>query len=205
MDFANSADAVNHQAILYLSKCVVRPYAPNDADSLAKAANNPNVAYSLRNIFPQPYTLADAEWWIQHTTSSSPITNFALIHPSTGLVMGSIGVTLKSDVHVRTAELGYWLGEEYWGQGIMGLVVPAFVDWAFRNLKVKDKAGVQVGLTRIWAEMYARNGGSEAVVKKAGFVFEGRQSASVWKDGEVMDQLVYAMTKDNWSKIFGEK
>jgi ribosomal-protein-alanine N-acetyltransferase len=189
-------------AILNLKKSIVRRYIASDAVSMAKAANNPNVAQSLRNRFPSPYSLADAQSWINFCTTpqESPHYTFAIVHPTTGDVMGSIEITPGEDVHCRTAELGYWIGEEYWGKGIMGEVVVAFVDSVFEDLKVKDKDGNELGLTRIWAHMFAHNQGSEAVVKKAGFVYEGRSRASVWKNGVVMDQLMYALTREDWEK-----
>jgi ribosomal-protein-alanine N-acetyltransferase len=187
-------------AILTLSKAIVRPFAISDAESLAKVANNPKVAHTLRNIFPSPYTLADAVWWVNFCASQAPDArrNFALVHPTTGEVMGGIGITPDKDVHCRTAELGYWLGEEYWGNGIMSEVVAAFVDWTFANVKVRDKADNEMGLTRVWAAMFDGNKGSESVAKKAGFEYEGKMRASVWTHGVVMDQLLYSIIKDDW-------
>lgn len=82
----------------------------------------------------------------------------------------------------------------------MSEVVFAFVDWCFREVKVKDKSGEEMGLTRVHADMFDVNKGSESVAKRAGFVCEGRSRASVWKEGIVMDQLLYAMTRDDWEK-----
>jgi ribosomal-protein-alanine N-acetyltransferase len=188
--------------ILTLKKSIARPFAPCDIPSLIAVANNPNVARYLRNIFPTPYTLKDAEDWITFCLSQPPESRnyFALIHPDTGCVIGGLTIRPDKDVHCRTAELGYWLGEEYWGQGFMSEAVSAFMDWIFENLKVKDKDGAEVGLMRVWAGMFDQNETSVMLVKKAGFEFEGRLRASVWKHGVVMDQLLYAMTRDDWEK-----
>jgi ribosomal-protein-alanine N-acetyltransferase len=188
--------------VLTLQKAIVRRYSAGDALSLSQAANNPNVARNLRHAFPHPYTLSDAESWIAFCTNPQhpPNYTFAIIHPPTGEVIGGIDIRPEKDVHCRSAELGYWIGEEYWGQGIMSEVVIAFVDSAFDGLKIQDKDGKELGLTRIWAHMFEINKASEAVAKKAGFVYEGRSRASVWKDGVVMDQLMYAITREDWEK-----
>lgn len=76
----------------------------------------------------------------------------------------------------------------------------AFVDWGFKEVKVRDKDEVELGLMRIFAMCYAHNKGSEAVLKKAGFIFEGVSRGSIWKEGKVIDSLIYAMTRDDWEK-----
>lgn len=138
-------------------------------------------------------------------TASPPNPSLAIAHPTTNAIIGGIGLELGSDVACRTAEFGYWLSEEYWGQGIMSEVAKAFVDWGFQETKIIDRDGVEMGLTRIFACAFAYNKGSEAVLKKAGFVFEGVCRASVWKHGNVVDQLTYAMTRDDWEKLRREE
>jgi ribosomal-protein-alanine N-acetyltransferase len=185
--------------ILTLSGSIMRPWGTQDAESLIRVANNPKVARNLRNRFPSPYTLKDAEWWINNAIAAPPpCPSLAIAHPTTNAIIGGISLELGSDVECRTAEVGYWLGEEYWGQGIMSEAAKAFVDWGFREMKVKDKDGVELGLMRIFATAYAYNKGSEAVLKKAGLVFEGVSRASAWKHGQVVDQLIYAMTREDW-------
>ncbi|KAF2429640.1 acetyltransferase [Tothia fuscella] len=202
----SSAGCPSHPptAILVLTKSIIRPYAHGDAPSLAKSANNPNVAQYLRNMFPSPYTLADAEWWIEHCLShpkNEPHENYALIHATSGDVMGGLSIKLGGDVYCRSAELGYWIGEEYWGKGVMVQAVSAFVDWVFENVRVKDKESNEHGLLKVWAGTFGKNTGSEAVLKKIGMQFEGKLRGSVWKNGVVMDQLLYGMTWEDWRNI----
>ena len=108
--------------------------------------------------------------------------------------MGGLFVDPGEDVHYRTAELGYYLGEEYWGRGIMSEVVPAIVDWAFSRFGGPD------GLERIYAITYDINGASERVVKKAGFVFEGRMRRFAYKNGFMMDGMVYSVIREHWDR-----
>jgi ribosomal-protein-alanine N-acetyltransferase len=188
-------------AILILKKSIVRPWIKDDAESLAKTANNPNVARYLRNTFPSPYTLADAEFWLNLSQNDTSQYSYPIIDPTTGFVMGGIGMRPEKDVHCRSAELGYWLGEEYWGKGVMSELVPAFVDWCFDNIKVKDNVGDDVDLVRITAMMMDRNKASEHVAKKSGFAYEGVLRASVWKGGIVMDQTLYSIIREDWEKM----
>jgi RimJ/RimL family protein N-acetyltransferase len=89
------------------------------------------------------------------------------------------------DVHRHTAELGYWLGEELWGQGIMSEAVEAFRDFCFTNFPLR----------RVYAEPFANNPVSARVLEKAGFLLEGRLKNNVIKDGKLLDSLLYAQTK----------
>lgn len=163
---------------------VVRDVRPEDASSIAVYADNPRVAANLRDIFPHPYHLEDAERFLQGVTEQEPRTVFAIATESEAI--GVIGLTLGEDVHRFTAELGYWLGESFWGRGIMTDAVRAVVEYGFS----------EVGVLRICAEPYAGNVGSARVLEKAGFELEGRMRANVFKDGRILDQLVYSVTNE---------
>jgi [ribosomal protein S5]-alanine N-acetyltransferase len=179
--------------ILTLTNCLIRQYHPSDAESAAAAANNPNIVRYLRNTFPSPYTLADAESWINLCTSQpAPVTNYCLADPVTNVVIGGIGVTRQPDVHNRSWELGYWLAEECWGRGIMTEAVKAFTNWAFETWGEECQ--------RVFSACFDRNKGSAIVLGKAGFVFEGRQRCSVWKDGVLMDSLEFAVVRRDWER-----
>lgn len=167
---------------LVLQRCTVRPWRLNDAASLARQANNRNVWLSLRDLFPHPYTIEDANEFIHHSLSVQPATNFCI--EIEGAAAGGIGIRLGQDVHRHAAELGYWLGQEFWGHGVMSEAVPAFAKFCFENFS----------LQRIHAEPYANNPASVRVLEKAGFVLEGRLRRNVIKDGQVLDSLLYAKT-----------
>ncbi len=163
---------------------VVRDVCPEDASSIVVYADNPRVAANLRDIFPHPYHLEDAERFLQGVTEQAPRTVFAIATESEAI--GVIGLTLGEDVHRFTAELGYWLGEPFWGRGIMTDAVRAVVEHGFSEL----------GLLRIYAEPYAGNLGSARVLEKAGFELEGRMRAGVFKDGRILDQLLYSVVNE---------
>ena len=161
----------------------IRQWRKDDAQSLVKYANNRNVWLNLRDAFPHPYTDASAQAFLEIAARQNPTTFFAIATPEGAI--GGIGVVLKSDVHRLTAELGYWLGEPFWGKGIMSEAVSKFADYAFQQYK----------LVRLFAEAYAYNAGSCRVLEKAGFTFEGRMRASAFKDGQIIDQLIYSQVK----------
>jgi [ribosomal protein S5]-alanine N-acetyltransferase len=166
-----------------LECCTIREWRMDDAPSLAKHANNRRVWLGLRDAFPHPYTIEDANRFLQGSVAGAPRKNFCI--EIDGVAVGGIGLRPGEDVHRHTAEFGYWLAEEFWGKGIMTEVVPAFVDYCFKEFS----------LNRIYAEPFSNNPASARVLEKAGFVLEGRLRKNVVKDGKVVDSLLYARTK----------
>jgi [ribosomal protein S5]-alanine N-acetyltransferase len=162
---------------------LIRAWRLEDAAALVKFGNNRKVWLNLRDGFPTPYTLEKAEIFLENAAHQDPLTYFAIATAQEA--MGGIGITIHKDVHRLTAELGYWLGEPYWGKGIMTESVLKFTDAMFEKF----------GLLRIYAEPYATNTASARVLEKAGFILEGRMSSSVIKDGKILDQLLYARVK----------
>jgi [ribosomal protein S5]-alanine N-acetyltransferase len=168
---------------LVLDRCTIRPWRLDDAASLAKHANNRKVWLGLRDLFPHPYTIPDAHQFLQQAISDQSTTKFCI--EVNGRAVGGMGIHPGEDVHSHTATLGYWLGEDFWGRGIMTDAVAAFIDFCFENFPLR----------RISAEVFANNPASARVLEKAGFVFEGRLTSNVIKDGELLDSLLYAKTK----------
>jgi len=168
---------------LVLERCTIRPWQLDDAKSLAKHANNRKVWLALRDFFPHPYTTQDAQEFLQRATAEQPVTNFCI--EIDGAAVGGIGIRLGQDVHRHTAELGYWLGEKFWGRGVISEAVAAFTDFCFGNFPIR----------RIYAEPFANNPVSARALEKAGFIFEARLKNNVIKDGELLDSLLYAKTR----------
>jgi ribosomal-protein-alanine N-acetyltransferase len=166
---------------LVLESCTIRPWRLEDAESLARHANNRKVWLALRDLFPHPYTIQDAHEFLQRATSEQPTTKFCIVID--GIAAGGIGIHPGEDVNGHAATLGYWLGEDFWRRGIMTEVVTAFTDFWFDNLSLR----------RISAEVFANDSASARVLEKAGFVFEGR--LNVIKDGKLLDSLLYAKTR----------
>ena len=169
---------------LKLPSCTVRSWEWRDRDDIVRHANNRKVWINLRDRFPYPYTESDARSWLEIVIGHKPETNFAI--DVAGEAVGGIGFTLQPDVGHRSAEIGYWLGEEFWGRGITTDALIAVTDHAFANYD----------LCRLFAHVFEWNGASARVLEKAGYAFEGRLRKSVTKDGQTIDQLMYAAVRE---------
>jgi ribosomal-protein-alanine N-acetyltransferase len=169
--------------LLQLSCGVVRSWQPRDAPSLALHANDRAIWRNLKDRFPNPYSLANAEWFIEHCRTEVPESSFAIVVDDAAV--GAIGFEHRGDIWRRSAELGYWLARPYWGRGITSEAVQAITDWAFETWS----------LNRIWAGVFAWNPASARVLQKAGYRFEGRLHNSAVKDGETVDELIYAVVR----------
>ncbi len=170
--------------IIFSGNFLIRNFIQTDAFSLSRYADNPKIASNLRDAFPSPYTLTDAEIFLARVSSQSPVATFAIATENEAI--GSIGLMIGQDVHRFSAELGYWLAEPFWGKGIMSTAVTAVVKYGFESL----------GLNRIYAEPYHTNAASIRVLQKAGFEYEGRMRANVVKKGKILDQLLYAKIRN---------
>jgi len=168
---------------LKLNNSTLREWKEGDEQSLVLHANNRRIWRNLRDAFPHPYTLADAKHWIQIANPTTPSTNFAIVVD--GAAVGGIGLLLKDDVFRRSAEIGYWLGEEFWGRGIVTEAVRAVTDYAFATFD----------LCRVYAGVFEWNAASMRVLEKAGYQFESRTRKSVTKDGQTIDELIYAIVR----------
>jgi len=171
---------------LTLSQSTIRSFRPSDAASLTKHCGTYSVARNMNNI-PHPYSLQDAEEWIAIASRGTPESHFALAIDDE--VVGGIGVMLAAPdrlgVSGHCAEIGYWLGESFWGRGIVSEALAALTEWTFANLRV----------VRLQAAVYARNPASARILEKAGYTFEGRLHARYFRDGEFIDGLLYAKVR----------
>jgi len=170
--------------VITIGNLEIKQYCKDDLENLLKVADNPKVARWLSDVFPSPYTREDGEWWINHCLEQSPQRDFAITKDDR--VIGGIGAIAMAGEYRLTGEVGYWIGEEYWGQGILPTVLPLFVKWMFDEF----------GLERIEAPVFAPNIGSARVLEKSGFTFEGTQRNRVVKNGEVLDAKSYSILKD---------
>jgi len=166
----------NHEAPL----AVVRRWQDGDQSSLVRHANNRKVWRNLKDRFPHPYTDDDARSWLALARSEPDKAGFAI--EVEGLCAGGIGLVPLADVHARCAHIGYWLGEPFWGRGIMTAVVRAVSDYALARR----------GFLRLEAPVFAWNPASMRVLEKCGYVREGVLRKSVCKDGEIIDSVLYA-------------
>ena len=163
----------------------LRPWRMEDAHCMQPLANNPKIAQNLRNAFPYPYSLADARRFIENSMRRDGDRCIMRTIEIGGVPAGSIGVFLGSDVYEKTAEVGYWLGEPYWGRGIMPQAVREICDLAFDTYDLEC----------IYAEVFSGNPASCRVLEKAGFTREGIKRRGVYKNGRVMDGVLHTLLR----------
>ena len=168
-------------------KCKVRSWHPDDVESIVRHANNRKVWLNLRDRFPYPYTKTDAQNWIQNALSMKPETNFAI--DIFGEAIGGIGFELRTDVERYSAEVGYWLGEEFWGQGICTSALKVATPYAIEAYH----------LNRIFAVPFIENLASIRVLEKAGYSREGIMRRSAFKDGRFVDEVLYTFVIEDWT------
>jgi len=170
------------------TKFKIRPWEMSDIDSLVKYANNWNVAKHMTDKFPHPYTENNGKAFIEFATKDFPIHLFAI--DIDGKAIGGIGIHPQEDIHRNNAELGYWLAEPFWGQGIISEAIKQTVDFAFTTYDIN----------RVFAIPFGTNIASQKVLEKNNFILEGKFDKVLIKNGELLDELVYAIRRKNWRK-----
>jgi len=165
---------------------ILREWRRSDADDVAQYADNEKIARNLRDVFPHPYTPADARGFVDSCVEGDEDRQLCRAIEIDGHAAGSIGLFRGSDVYQKTAELGYWLAEEFWGRGIMTQAVRLICREGFSRWDIQ----------RIYAEPFAHNAGSRRVLEKAGFSLEGVMRRGVYKRGQVCDHCMYALLRE---------
>ena len=168
---------------LPLKSCIVRPWAESDAVSLQRHANNRRVSMHLRDRFPFPYEIENARAFLNWSANQPSPTVWAI--DVAGEAVGGIGIELHSDVERVSAEIGYWLGEELWGRGIVTEALIAVTAEGFKRFDI----------TRLYAVPFSDHAASVRVLEKAGYIREGHLRQSAIKDGQIRDQLLFAAYK----------
>lgn len=160
----------------------LRELTPTDAPVLVDALNNTSVTSYLSSRIPSPYTTEDALWFIN--TGSKDMSLVKAISYR-GTCCGTVGLYLQEKEYQHSAELGYWIAQEYWGNGLATLAVKAFVEQVFATTQI----------TRVFNPVSATNFGSIRVMEKAGFTLEGRLSQAVIHNKKPIDELLFAVIK----------
>lgn len=167
--------------------CIIREWDIKDKYKLAEMLNNKNIQNNLRDGLPYPYTADDAEEYIVSMLSADKTKTFAFAITLNDIAIGSIGVFRCGNIHSRTAEMGYYVGEPYWGKGFATSAVKQTCKYIFDNTDI----------IRIFAEPFAYNTASCHVLEKAGFQFEGTLHSNAVKNGKIIDMKMYALVKFN--------
>ncbi len=167
-------------------KCRIRKWELSDAKDLAAALSNKKVQDNLRDGLPYPYTEQDGKEFISAMLSADESETFAFAITVDNMVIGSIGIFRQGNIHRQTAELGYYIAEEYWGKGIMTEAVKQICEYVFANSDI----------IRIYAEPFAYNIASCRALEKAGFQYEGTLRSNAVKNGKVIDMKMYSLLKE---------
>lgn len=166
-------------------KCRIRKWELSDAKDLAAALSNKKVQDNLRDGLPYPYTEQDGKEFISAMLSADENETFAFAITVDNMVIGSIGIFRQGNIHRQTAELGYYIAEEYWGKGIMTEAVKQICAYVFAKSDI----------IRIYAEPFAYNIASCRVLEKVGFQYEGTLRSNAVKNGKVIDMEMYSLLK----------
>jgi [ribosomal protein S5]-alanine N-acetyltransferase len=173
---------------IILDGVVLRTWSIRDAERLAVIANNKNIADNLRDGFPHPYSLSDAQNWLNSIIPINvPPRFFAIIFENK--LTGSIGIVTKEDIYRKNVEIGYFLSQEFWGKGIVTKAVRAATAYAFSRFDI----------VRVYAEPYADNHGSRRVLEKAGFKCEAVFKNYVIKNGIIKDSCIYSVLREDFN------
>lgn len=165
---------------------ILRPWSIKDATDLALIANNKKIADNLRDGLPFPYTRNDAIDWLNTILPENfPPRFFAITVDSR--VVGNIGLVTKTDIYRKNLEIGFFLSEEFWGQGIMTRAIRGATNYAFRNFDI----------VRMYAEVFSDNIGSRLALEKAGYVLEATIRKNIIKNDIIKDSCIYSMLREN--------
>jgi [ribosomal protein S5]-alanine N-acetyltransferase len=157
----------------------LRQWKEEDAHALATIANNIKIWNNLRDQLPHPYTSKDAGDWISHCKKQKPAINFAIVY--NGEVAGSVGCVPKADVYCRNVEIGYFIGEQFWGRGIATEAVRILIEYIEKHFEA----------VRIYAEVFAHNKASMKVLQKNGFYLESIRRKGAYKNKKIIDDYVW--------------
>lgn len=167
-------------------ECQIRGWKIEDAGDLAAAANNMNIQDNLRDGLPYPYTQEDAKNYITAMMHADKHTSYAFAITIDNKVIGSIGVFRKDNIHARTAEMGYYIAEPFWGKGFGTTAVKQTCEYIFTHTDI----------IRIFAEPFAYNTASCRILEKSGFICEGILRNNAVKNGRVLDMKMYSNIKE---------
>lgn len=166
-------------------QCTLREWRREYADALAGLINNLKVQENLRDGIPYPYTTEDANYFLDEMIAAdrNRVIAFAVFADDT--LCGSISVVRQENIHFRTGELGYYIGEPFWGHGIGTEAIRQICTYVFEHTDI----------IRIFAEPFAYNGASCRILEKNGFVYEGTLRCNAVKNGRILDMKMYARLK----------
>jgi RimJ/RimL family protein N-acetyltransferase len=160
-------------------KVILRQWKKSDAEALAKIANNKKIWDNVRDRLPYPYTKKDAKEWLSLVKQQKTVTTFCV--EADGEMAGSVGFTIKDDVYRKSVEIGYFIGEAFWGRGIATEAIRQLIEYIQENLDI----------VRIYAEVFEYNKASMKVLEKNGFYLESIRKKAAVKNDTILDDYVW--------------
>lgn len=167
---------------------LLRPLKAQDCGALAALANDSGVAAYLRDRFPHPYKQEDAEQFLQYIEENQDVA-LARIIEWQGQMVGLISVETSMDVYRYNGEIGYWIGQAFWGRGFASEALKQFCTYLFES---------DILLKRLEATVFEQHIPSIRVLEKNGFQQEGRRLNALYKHGRFHHELMYARENPNW-------
>ena len=162
----------------------LRPWQWRDVPRLVHICNNVHIWNNLRDQMPRPYRQKDAEEWVRFNMQQQPQKNFCI--DENGVMIGGIGMVPQQDIYKRNIEIGYYLGEEHWGNGHATQAVALMVAHIFAT----------TDCFRIYAEVFAHNLASMAVLRKNGFHLEAIHQKAIFKNESLLDAHLWVRFRE---------
>lgn len=169
--------------LLTTDRLMLRELTNADSQEVRRMAGEKEVACNTLNM-PYPYLEGMAEEWIEslnHDFQAGRSVVFGVCQLKQNKLAGAIGLTIRKEF--RVAEMGYWIGREYWNQGYCTEAVKAILLYAFDELN----------LHKVFANYFANNPASGRVMQKAGMHFEAILKSHMWHWGEYKDLMYYSI------------
>lgn len=168
-----------------MNRIELRNWNDNDLERLIELADNVKIYNNMTDSFPHPYTREKGQFFIEMAKKSESSKIKAITF--SGELVGSIGLHPQHDIQKKNAELGYWIGEPYWNNGIATEAVKLMTAWGFENMSI----------SRIFAKPFGTNIGSQKVLEKAGFKLEAVIKEGFFKNDNYVDELIYSIRPFN--------
>ncbi|MFT6806913.1 MAG: ribosomal-protein-alanine N-acetyltransferase [Saprospiraceae bacterium] len=164
-----------------MKEVTLRAFTKSDIPRIATLANDTRISNNLRDYFPSPYKISDAKVFMDKIEKQNPKENHAIYWGEE--LVGNIGIHPFTDLYRFSGEIGYWLGVDYWGNGIMTKTVPQIIKYGFEVMNLRR---IQAGVIRY-------NQASARVLEKCGLIFEAELKDKAYKLGSFHDELIYAI------------
>ena len=179
---------------IFFEGIVLRPWAISDVSKLAKIANNKKIAENVHDGFPFPYSVRDAQDWLNIILlKNNPPRFFAIIFDKQ--LVGNIGIIAKTNIYRKNLEIGFFISEDFWGKGIATRAIKAAASYAFREFNI----------ARVYAEAFSDNTGSRKALEKAGFKLEATLKKSIIKNEVIKDSWIYSVLREEFKSEIGSR